>query len=76
MANLRSDMESIRRRCSDREVRDLLIGAVKAGVRYRCTKSGIMFYTNSGIFTAHYTPSDHRAAKNLRARLKSAGIEI
>lgn len=58
-------------------LRTVVIAAVKAGVRYRLTKNGIMFMGDNGYsFTIHRTESDTRAERNTIARFKRIGFEI
>lgn len=64
------------RRCSDRDLRHVIVGAARAGVRYRMTKSGVMFYGDNGVSVAvHFTNSDHRAYKNAVAQFRKIGYE-
>lgn len=57
--------------------RDLAILAAVAGVRYRFTKDGVMFYGQNGFsFTIHTSEQDHRSAKNNTARFRKIGIEL
>lgn len=71
------DLRRIKRGCTNREMRALILAAIKTGARYRMTKSGVMFYGRhgSGIST-HFTCSDHRAVDNFRKNLKQVGITI
>jgi hypothetical protein len=69
------DISSIKRRCTNREVRDVLMAVMKSGVRYRITKKGVLFYGPHGTASTHLTPSDYRAAANLIASLRQAGID-
>jgi hypothetical protein len=58
---------------SDRRMRKLIAGAM-TDVRYRMTKSGVMFYGENGkTATAHFTHSDHRVYENFAADLRSIG---
>ena len=75
METLSRDLEAIRRRCSDRETRRVLVEVLQSGVGYKLTKNGVMIYGKEGQATvAHYTNSDHRAAKNLTAMLRRIGV--
>ena len=66
----------ILRRCSDRQVRELVVGAAKAGIRFRLTRGGAIFYgDNGGCVSVHFTLSDHRGAKNLAAHFRSIGYQ-
>jgi hypothetical protein len=59
------------------KTRALAVKAVKAGVKYRLTTKGVMFYAQSGYtFTIHCTDSDQRASKNAEARFRKIGIEM
>jgi hypothetical protein len=73
-----ADSKDVRRirRSKDREVVALLLAAIHAGHRYKMTKSGIIIYGPAGICGTHFSVSDHRAARNLRADLRRAGITI
>ena len=62
------------RRCSNRDVRKVILSVLQSGVRYRMTKSGIMFLGPTGGITAHFSVSDKRGYLNLIADLKRAGI--
>lgn len=70
------DIRRIRRGCTDKAMRKLLLDAIKTGARYRMTKSGVMFLGEGGGATTHLTCSDHRAVENFRTSLKSIGIII
>lgn len=49
---------------------------MKAGIRYRITKNGVMFYGNNGQnVLVHRTESDPRAEKNTIARFKRIGFD-
>lgn len=51
-----------------------MLGAVKAGIPYKFTKGGVMFYGANGMrVTIHTTESDRRAEKNTIARFKRIG---
>lgn len=68
---------AIRSRCTNREMRTVLLAAVKAGARHKLTRSGVMFFgEDGGGIATHFTVSDHRAAKNFTKSLKSIGITI
>lgn len=60
----------------DREVTAVLLGVIRAGYRYKLTKSGIILYGPAGICGTHFSVSDKRAVKNLRADLRRCGITI
>jgi hypothetical protein len=73
-----ADSKDIRRvrRSKDREVVALLLAVIHAGHRYKMTKSGIIIYSPEGMCGTHFSVSDHRAARNLRADLRRCGITI
>ena len=49
----------------------MLINAMKHGLRYRLTKSGIILYGENGrSAVAHFTPSGGRGIKNLSAQIR------
>jgi hypothetical protein len=52
--------------------------AEEQGYRVRPTRKGWVVYGKDGKSTVgfHRTPSDHRAAKNLRADLKKIGVVV
>lgn len=76
MAVLNKDLSTIRRGCTNRDIRAALVTAVKTGVRYRMTKSGVILYGDNGrSVAAHFTASDRRAALNLWSDLRAIGIE-
>lgn len=66
----------VQRSCKDRATRAVLIEALEAGATMKPTKGGVMVHGPSGIVSAHFTSSDHRAHKNLRSRLRRAGLRI
>jgi hypothetical protein len=67
------DLRKIRR-CPDRELRALLLDAVRQGFRYRITRSGAMFYGDNGQSVAvHFSQSDHRAYMNSVTQFKRIG---
>lgn len=70
------DVRRIRRGCTDKTMRKLLLAVIGSGYRYRMTKSGVMFYGPDGSATTHFTCSDHRAVDNFRTALKSIGITL
>jgi hypothetical protein len=76
MSDLTRAKKAVRARCTHRDMRDVVLEALDAGARFRLTKGGIIFYGNDGQATAnaHYTVSDVRAPKNLRASLKRMGV--
>lgn len=50
---------------------------IKSGVRYRKTKSGLIFYGKDGkAVSIHFSSSDHRAHQNMVKGFKQAGIDI
>jgi hypothetical protein len=70
-----SGLSNIRRRCSNKEMRKLLMAALATGVRYKTTKNGIIIYAEDGqIAGTHFTCSDNRAVKNFRRDLARIGI--
>ena len=73
-----ADSKDIRRirRSKDREVIAVLLAVIHAGHRYKMTKSGIIIYGPDGICGTHFSVSDNRAVKNLRADLRRCGITI
>lgn len=71
------DIKMIQRRCGDKAMTKAMVRAIKDGIRYRITKSGIVFYGRDGKTAgAHFTASDRRAALNLRADLQRLGYEM
>lgn len=68
------DLRKIRRGCTNREVRATLLRAIQSGARYKLTKKGVILYGPNGVAVTHFTVSDHRGVKNLKASLKAAGI--
>lgn len=59
---------------TNREMRKVITAAIKSDLRYRMTKSGVMFYGENGkMALTHFTNSDHRALKNFVADLRSIG---
>lgn len=70
------DVRRIRRGCTDRDMRALILKAIASGARYRMTKSGVMFTSPAGAASTHFTCSDHRSIENFRANLRSIGITI
>jgi hypothetical protein len=71
------DVRRIRRGCTNKAMRKLLLEAIGTGARYRMTKSGVMFLGERGAgITTHLTCSDHRAVENFRTSLRSIGITI
>jgi hypothetical protein len=72
-----TDLRRIRRGCTDKGMRGLVLAAIDTGARYKMTKSGVMFHgEDGGGATAHFTVSDHRAVENFRRTLRSIGITI
>jgi hypothetical protein len=76
VASETKDVRRIRRGCTDRELRALLLAAISAGHRYKMTKSGVVFYGPAGTAGTHFTHSDHRGTRNFRSLLQRAGIDI
>lgn len=70
------DLRIVQRGCTNRDVRKVILSALKSGVRYRMTRSGVMIYGPTGFASAHFTVSDRRGYKNLIAGLRQAGIQI
>lgn len=58
------------------DTRKVLKAAISAGVRYRITRAGILFYGEDGTSTVcvHKTQSDHRAMKNMLADFRKIGF--
>lgn len=55
----------------------LLLSVIRAGYRYKMTKSGVLFYgPEGGQVSTHLTCSDHRSVQNFRRDLRSIGITI
>jgi hypothetical protein len=64
------------RRLPNREVRDLIIGALKFGIRHRLTTKGIMLYGDNGESTTiHFSNSDNRVNRNIKKHLRQLGYE-
>jgi len=62
------------RACSDRQIRELVVGAALAGIRYRLTRGGAIFYGDNGkCVSVHFTTSDGRASKNLSSLFRTIG---
>lgn len=68
------DLAVIRRRCQRRDTMDLLVAAISAGHDYKLTRKGVLVYGPKGIAGTHFTNSDPRAVKNLRADFRRVGI--
>ena len=69
-------MRRVRRACSDKEMRALLISALKAGCDYKITKRGIILYGENGqSVSAHFTTSDLRGHKNFLAYMRRAKLK-
>ena len=66
----------VQRSCKDRATRAVLLQALEAGATMKATKGGVMVHGPDGMVSAHFTVSDHRAYKNLRSRLRRAGLPI
>ena len=75
MTDTQTLIKAVRRGCTDRATRDVLLAALNAGTRGKLTRQGIMLYGPQGAYAAHFSVSDHRAAKNLATGLRRAGIE-
>lgn len=77
MSSDSKDLRRIRRGCTNREMRKLILAAISSGARYKMTRSGVMFLGHhGGGITCHLTCSDHRAVENFRKSLKTIGIII
>ncbi|QWY82795.1 HicA-like toxin [Arthrobacter phage SilentRX] len=64
-------------RASNKDMAKLLLSVIRAGYRYKMTKSGVLFYgTSGGQVSTHLTCSDHRAVANFRRDLRNIGITI
>jgi hypothetical protein len=64
------------RRLPNRQVADLIIGALKHGMRHRITTKGIMLYGDNGESTTiHFSNSDSRAHLNIKKHLRQLGYE-
>jgi hypothetical protein len=65
------------RGCTNREMRKVVLAALAAGLRYRTTKAGLIFYAENGVDTVaiHMTCSDHRASKNAIASFRKIGFD-
>lgn len=65
------------RRMPNRDMRKAVLAAVAAGVRYRLTKSGVLFYGENGVdcVPVHFTSSDHRAYQNMLAQFRKIGFD-
>lgn len=69
-------MRRVRKACADREMRALLIAALKAGCKYKITKRGIILYGEDGqSASAHFTTSDPRGHKNFLAYMRKAKLK-
>lgn len=66
----------VQRGCTDRETRDLLLKALDQGARMKPTRGGVRIMGPTGTAGAHFTGSDVRGHKNLRAMLRRAGISV
>jgi hypothetical protein len=65
----------VRRACTNKDMRKLLLNVIKAGARCKVTKSGVMFLGADGAgIAAHMTVSDRRGVDNFRAELRNIGI--
>lgn len=64
------------RRLPNGDMADLVLDALKWGVRHRITKKGIMLYGENGeTATVHFSASDQRAVNNTRRYLRALGFE-
>lgn len=64
------------RRLPNGDVRDLIIGALKWGVRHRVTTKGIMLYGENGYTaTIHFSVSDRYAVRNIAKDLRKLGYD-
>lgn len=69
--------KAVRRGCTNRAQRDLLLEALgsPALTGARRTKSGVMLFTRHGAVAAHFTGSEgKRGTQNLRAQLRRVGL--
>jgi hypothetical protein len=66
----------VRRGCTDRATRDVLLAALDQGARMKATKAGVMVHGPNGSTSAHFSVSDKRAALNLRAQLRRSGVPV
>lgn len=59
------------------DMRRAIVAAMKAGIPYRMTKSGVLFYGSNGVdcVPVHYTASDHRAYRNMLAQFRKIGFD-
>jgi hypothetical protein len=59
-----------------KQMKVLLLKLEKQGCTVKPTKAGyLILMPNGDTVTFHRTPSDHRATKNMRARILRAGLE-
>lgn len=57
-------------------IKGILLEAASAGLKFRITKRGVMFYgRDGGMVTIHRTESDHRAERNTIARFRRIGFD-
>ena len=63
----------VRRACTHREMRDLLLEVIDSGAPMRLTSDGVLVYGPQGRAGTHFTCSDVRAAKNFRSALRRIG---
>lgn len=76
MAQLNNDIKVVQRGCTNRDIRETIVSALKGGVRYRMTKKGVVLYGDDGqTAVTHFTVSDRRAVLNVKAQLRRMGIE-
>lgn len=68
------DARRVRRGCTNKQMRSLILAAMATGARYRMTKCGVMFLGPRGSAAVHLTATDHRALENFRTNLHNAGI--
>ena len=65
----------ILRACTNREIRAVLLEVIdKTTATIRLTTSGIIIYGPEGACGTHWTVSEARASKNLRASLRRIGV--
>lgn len=58
------------------DVRNLILGAIKNGLRHKITKSGIMFLGENGESTSiHFSTSDQRAVQQIKKHFRQLGYD-
>jgi hypothetical protein len=65
---------AVTKRCTDKDMRDVILYGIAVADRVRLTKSGITFYGPNGSANTHFTTSDWRARQNLIRDLRQAGL--